>query len=208
MRDFNRRLMLAAAAALMLASCKMGGAGAGGPAMDDDMSMGDAKAKVQMTEYASAACPHCAAFAIDVFPAFKAKYIDTGKVHYTFREILTAPQQVAAAGFLLARCSGKDKYFATLDGVFRSQQDWVQTGDVRGALLRVAQNAGISEEKFNACINDEKAIKALNARVQKYAEQDKIDGTPTFLIDGKKLEGEQSLDTLSKAVDAALAAKK
>lgn len=208
MRDFNRRLMLVAAAALTLTACGKGGLGGkSGPDMSDDMSLGDAKAKVQMIEYASAACPHCAKFAIDVFPAFKAKYIDTGKVHYTFREILTPPVEVAAAGFLLARCAGKDKYFTVLDGVFRSQQDWVQTQDVRGSLLRVAQNAGINEEQFNACINDKKAMLALNTRVEKYAAQDKIDATPTFLINGKKLEGEQSLETLSKAVDAAAAGK-
>jgi protein-disulfide isomerase len=207
MRDFNRRLMLVAAATLTLAACSKLGGGGSGPAMNDDMTMGDPKAKVQMIEYASAACPHSARFAIDVFPAFKKKYIDTGKVHYTFREILTPPVEVAAAGFLLARCAGKDKYFTVLDGVFRSQQDWVQTQDVRGSLLRVAQNAGISEENFNACISDEKAMKALNARVEKYATEDKIDATPTFLINGKKLEGEQSLDTLDKAVAAAQAGK-
>jgi protein-disulfide isomerase len=208
MRDFNRRLLLVAAAAVSLASCsKVGLGGSSGPAMDDDMSMGDAKAKVQMIEYASAACPHCAHFAIDVFPDFKKKYIDTGKVHYTFREILTPPVEVAAAGFLLARCAGKDKYFTVLDGVFRSQQDWIQTQDVRGSLLRVAQNAGINEEKFNACISDTKAMKALNDRVEKYAKIDNITGTPTFLINGKKLEGEQTLATLSKAVDDAQAGK-
>lgn len=208
MPDFNRRLMLAAGAALTLTACSKGGVGGTkGPAMDDDMSLGNAKSKVQVTEYASAACVHCAKFAIDVFPAFKAKYIDSGKVHYTFREILTAPQEVAAAGFLLARCAGKDKYFTVLDGVFRSQQDWVQTQDVRGSLLRVAQNAGMNEEQFNACISDEKAMQALNARVEKYATLDKIDATPTFIINGKKLEGEQSLETLSKAIDAAMAGK-
>ena len=204
MRDFNRRLMLAAVAALSLAACNKTGGGSG-PANDDDMSMGDPKAKVHMVEYASAACPHCAKFAIDVFPEFKKKYIDTGKVYYTFREVITAPPQVAAAGFLMARCAGKDKYFSVLDGVFRSQQDWAQTGDVQGSLRRVAHNAGMSDQQYETCISDDKALAALNARVEKYTTQDKVEATPTFFIGGKRLEGEVTLAQLDQAVAEAQA---
>jgi protein-disulfide isomerase len=171
------------------------------------MTLGNAKAKVEVIEYASAACSHCAKFDIDVFPEFRKKYVDTGKVHYVFREILTAPQEVAAAGFLLARCAGKDKYFTVLDGVFRSQQDWATTGDPAGSLRRYANSIGFSDDQYNACISDTKAIQSLNARVEKYATLDKIDATPTFLINGKKLEGEQTIETLSKAVDDAMAGK-
>jgi protein-disulfide isomerase len=89
-----------------------------------DMSLGDPKAKVQVTEYASASCPHCAHFDETVFPAFKAKYIDTGRVHYTLKEFLTPPAEVAAAGFLLARCGGTATYFPILHGVFKSQAEW------------------------------------------------------------------------------------
>lgn len=71
-----------------------------------DMNLGDPKAPVHVVEYLSLTCPHCAHFHADVFPAFKAKYIDTGRVQLTIRELLTAPAQVAAAGFLMARCNG------------------------------------------------------------------------------------------------------
>ena len=84
------------------------------------MSLGDPKAKVRVIEYASASCSHCARFNNEVFPAFKAKYIDTGRVHYTLKEFLTPPVEVAAAAFLLARCTGKDRYFSTLDAVYKS----------------------------------------------------------------------------------------
>ena len=42
-----------------------------------------------MIEYASAGLSVLAPTGQgEVFPAFKAKYIDTGKVHYVFREVL------------------------------------------------------------------------------------------------------------------------
>jgi len=199
MSNFSRRSLAAVAVlgALALVGCSKGGA----KANTDDMTMGDPKAKIEMVEYASASCSHCAAFNNNVFPAFKAKYIDTGKVHYTLKEFITPPNELAAAGFLTARCAGKEKYFTVLDAIFRSQQEIFQTGDMRGILLRVAQSAGLTEAQFNACISDEEALKALNARVERAVKQDRITGTPAFFINGKSVgEGEISLAALEKAV--------
>lgn len=196
MSRFSPLVLVAMAGALLLAACSSGPAPS-----SDDMTLGDPKAPVKMVEYASASCTHCASFNNDVFPAFKAKYIDTGKVHYTLKEFLTPPNELAAAGFLTARCAGKDKYFTVLDAIFRSQQEIFQTGDMRGVLLRVAQSAGLTEAQFNACITDEEALKALNSRVERAIKQDKITGTPAFFVNGKSVgEGEISLAALEKAV--------
>jgi protein-disulfide isomerase len=201
----TRRLFLAAAAALALAGCHKGGAGA--PA-SGDMSLGNPNAKIQVVEYASASCAHCARFNNTVFPSFRKQYIDTGKVHYTLKEFLTPPEEVAAAGFLTARCAGADKYFTVLDAIFRNQQEMFETQDFRGVLLRIAQSAGMTEEQFNKCVCDPEALKALNARVQRAVEVDKISATPTFFVNGKKVgEGEMTLDQLSQAIAAAAAGK-
>lgn len=201
---FSRRLMIAAAAlaSLALAACNKAG-GPTGPA-EGDMSLGNPAAKVKVVEYASASCPHCARFNNDVFPGFKAKYIDTGKAYYTFKEYLTPPENVAAAGFLVSRCAGKDKYFTVLDAIYRQQQEMFQTGDFRGVLLRIAQSAGLTEPQFNACLNDEAAMKALNERVTRAVQQDKVTGTPTFFFNGKKVaEGEVTEAQLDQAFNAA-----
>lgn len=197
----SRRLLLAAAvmAGLAVAGCDKGG-GAAGPSAED-MSMGQANAPVKVVEYASASCSHCAAFNNDVFPAFKAKYIDTGKVHYTMKEFITEPAVMAQAGFLVARCAGKDKYFSVLDAVFQNQAEMFRTGDIRGVLLRIAQSAGLTEAQFNACLTDEAAIKAMDDRVTRHAREDKITGTPTFLVNGKQIaSGEVTLVQLDAAI--------
>lgn len=191
--------------ATSLLSISFAASAQGAVATDDDMVMGNPKAKVTVIEYASASCSHCAAFNNDVFPAFKAKYIDTGKVKYVFREVLTAPEQLAAAGFILARCTGKDKYFNTLDGVFHSQAEIYRTRDMRKPLLAVAQSAGLTEDQFIACLSDQEALKALNDRVERIAKAGDFDSTPTFFINGKKLTGEHSLTDLDAAIDIARA---
>lgn len=203
MPNFSRRLLIAAAAATVaLAGCNK--ADSKGAMAAGDMSLGNAAAKVKVVEYASASCSHCARFNNEVFPEFKKKYIDTGKVHYTLKEFLTPPAEVAAAGFLVARCAGKDKYFTVLDSIYKNQQEMFQSGDFRGGLLKVAQSSGMTEAQFNTCVQDEAALKALNERVERAINQDKITGTPTFVVNGKKVaEGEVTLQQLDAAIAAA-----
>lgn len=205
MRRSQLSFILIAALAFALAAC----GNKSSAVTSDDMSLGNANAKVTVIEYASVACPHCAAFNNTVFPAFKSQFIDTGKIHYVFREMLVGgdeEQSMAAAGFLMARCAGKDKYFSVVDAIFHQQATIYQTGDIRGGLLKIAESAGMSEPQFTACISDDKGIQALNDRVETYTKQDHIDATPTFVINGKTLEGEQSLASLTTAINAAQAA--
>ena len=205
MRLFDRRLVLALGLGLTLAACN-----GGGPAVSsEDMTLGNPDAKVTVIEYASASCSHCARWNEEVWPTFKTKYVDTGRVHYVFKEFLTPPIELASAAFLTARCAGEDKYFNVIDAVFRAQPVIYQTGDYRGELLRIANSAGMSEEQFTACVRDDEALKALNARVERAVEDENISGTPTFVINGKTAaSGEMTLEQLDKAITEAEAAAK
>jgi protein-disulfide isomerase len=189
---------LTAALALMgLAACQK----PSGQAAADDMTLGNSKAPVTVIEYASVACPHCARFNNEIFPTFKSKYIDTGKVFYVSREALTADPAIAAAGFLTARCAGKDKYFQVVDAIYHSQAPMETGGDPHAILLQIARSAGLTDAQFEACIRDPKAIADLNARWNRYINDDKINATPTFVINGKVFDkGELSMPELDKAI--------
>lgn len=204
MPHFTRRNLAIAAATFALVGCgQANGAGGAGTAASGDMTLGNPNAPVKIVEYASLTCPHCADFHSEVFPEFKKKYVDTGKVHYTFKEFLTPPAAVAAAGSLLARCAGKDKYFDVVSAVFHSQGEW-QTSGPRASLLRVAQSTGMTEEQFEKCVGDREALQALQARVEKSAKEADIQFTPTFVINGKKAkEGAMTMAELDAAIAAA-----
>ncbi len=107
-----------------------------------DRVLGQADAPVVMVEYASATCPHCAEFHAKVLPLIKAEYIDTGKVRFIFREFPL--DQAALGAFMLARCVPEDKYFATIDLMFRRQGIWMK-GDKAAELLKVTQMAGMDK---------------------------------------------------------------
>jgi protein-disulfide isomerase len=200
MRSLITRVTLVAALAASLAACGPKGA----KVTAEDMSLGNPNAKVTVIEYASVACPHCAKWNEEVFPAFKAKYIDTGKINYVAREALTGEPTLANAGAMLARCAGKDKYFQVTDALYHAQKNIFQTGDIRGELLTIAQAAGMSEAQFNTCLSDENAAKSAE-RIEKQMKADKIQGTPTFIVNGKKVGGEEGGEATLAQLDAAIA---
>lgn len=209
MRAPTRRLFaaLAVSAGVALAACGGGSGGSAPASAAGEMTMGQANAPVTVVEYASVTCGVCAAWNQQVFPEFKRRYIDTGRVRYVFREFLTPPEPLAAQGFMLARCAGPDRYFGVIDALFRGQQEMGRTGDTRGTLLRIAQSAGMSEQRFTTCLRDEAALVAVNER-QEAGIAAGITGTPTFLVNGRNIgSGNLPLAQFSAAIDPLLGAR-
>ena len=195
-------MTLLAVAVLGLAACQQKAGGAG--ALPDDMTLGNPQAKVTVQEYASVGCPICKKWYDEVYPAFKTKYIDTGRIHFVSKEMLVGggvEVQVAASGFLMARCAGKDKYFAVVDALYKQQDQAFQAP--RETLTNIARSVGMSDAQFNACVTDEKAFQALNDRVEKHNKEG-VDSTPTFVVNGKKMEpGYHSLEEIDAVIKSA-----
>ena len=196
----------AAALALALAAFVAGPALAAPAGINDEMAMGSPGAKVTVVEFASASCPHCAHFANTEFPAFKKAYIDTGKARFVQKELLTAPAGFAAAGFLMARCAGKDRYFSVLAGIFRDQAAIFASGDAKAGLVKIGKENGLDEAAVMACVTDKAKLDALETRIEAEAAKAGVDQVPTFIVNGKKLEGAPTAANLGKAVDQALKA--
>jgi protein-disulfide isomerase len=161
-----------------------------------DMALGDEKAPVTIIEYASMTCPHCAAFHATTYPELKKRYIDTGKVRFIFREFPL--DQLALAAFLLARCAGPDKYFPMIETLFQLQKEWVVQRPL-GPLLAIAKQAGMSEQAFNECLQDQKLIDGIED-VRQRAMKLNVQSTPSFFINGKPLRGNYSIEEFEKAI--------
>ena len=203
--SMSRRAALTAAALAAMATVAGCTAKSGGAA-DGDMALGaGTDAKVTVVEYASVTCGHCAVWNEEVWPEFKTKYVDTKKVRYVFREFPTPPQDIAVAGFLIARCAGPDKYFDVVHDIMASQKEWQAGVAPRSTLFRAAAAAGLSQEQTETCIRDKAAIEEMSNRIKAGIDAG-VTGTPTFLVNGTKVL-DSSLSGLSQAIDAELAKK-
>jgi protein-disulfide isomerase len=169
-----------------------------------DLVIGKADAPVTIIEYASMTCPHCASFHKTTYPALKAKYIDTGKVRFIFREFPLDDLAVAAS--MLARCAGAEKAIAMIDVLFANQDKWA----VRNAhpiLQQFAKQAGITEKAFDECMKDTKLYNDILAMRERGSKEYKVESTPTLFVNGKMQRGEASIQTLEKVIEPLLAAK-
>jgi protein-disulfide isomerase len=168
-----------------------------------DMALGTADAKVTIVEYAAPTCPHCAAFNKDVFPRIKSEFIDTGKVRYVFREFPLNIKDLACA-MLTRRIAGEDstKYFAVVDIMFKQQDRLVEkTSDT---LRLIGRQAGLSTQAVEDCLKDQAMQDKISAG-QKYAEDVlKVEGTPTFFINGDEIVGEAAFEEFEKRIKTLL----
>ncbi len=152
-----------------------------------DMVLGDPNAPITLVEYASFTCPHCASFHNNVFKQLKADYIDTGKVKFVFREVYFDRFGLWAS--MVARCGGESRFFGMTDLFFKGQSDWARAGEplaIADAIRKVGRLAGLGEEQLEACMQDKDEAQKLINWYQENAERDNVEGTPSFVINGKK----------------------
>jgi protein-disulfide isomerase len=151
-----------------------------------DRTMGSPKAPLTVLEYAAPSCPHCAHFDMDLFPAIKRAYIDTGKAYYIFRVFPLGPVDVAAES--IARCLPEDNYFQFIDLLFRNQAKWdpeFRVPDVHAGLVSMGRIAGLSGEQVDACIGNQATAQKIT-QVGTYATTKySVNATPTFVINGQ-----------------------
>jgi protein-disulfide isomerase len=157
-----------------------------------EMSIGAEDAPITMIEYASMTCPHCAVFHADTFEALKTKYIDTGKVRLVFREYPL--DRLAFFASKLARCAGADGFFPMLEVLFKQQQNWARSKDPEGALARIGRLAGIDQESFDACMNDEAITKVVLENRMTGETKHKISSTPSFVVNGQIIAGGRTIE--------------
>lgn len=197
--DSLRRALIAGVAALTIVACGGGdkpsaasGSETTGPNSEylvpNDHVTGNADAAVTLVEYASVACGACAGWHNQVYPEFKKKYVDTGKVRYVFREYVTGVPEYADAGFMIALCAADENYFKNIALQFKRFNQIMkmgQQGKARDAYIGIAKSAGLSEDEFITCMQNQELRDQYKAKMQTGVDMG-VTGTPAFFINGEK----------------------
>ena len=171
----------------------------------DEKFIGKADAPVTIVEYFSLGCPHCKDFHEKILPQLKTEYIDTGKARLVYRDFPLDGLSFAAAG--LTRCVNDLAYFAMVDTLFKEQETWhVQNG--AGQIAMIARSAGMDQAAFDACIKDEARNAKILAIQKEGADTYKVEATPTFFINDRKLSGVGEYAPFKATIENALARAK
>jgi protein-disulfide isomerase len=159
----------------------------------DVIAYGSAGAPVTVIEYGSFTCPHCAAFHEETLPKLKARYLDTGQVRLVYRPFFRNAFDVDAGLFIA--CLAPERRAAWVSLLFHQQQTWVPFGvenviearkKTRDNLEAYGAQAGLSAADFDRCLANQ-PNKDWQQAIHDQAIKEGLEGTPMFLIDGKKI---------------------
>jgi len=209
----RRETLILAAAASALSVTGIGAAQAADGEMIDqaklmapdglpDKVLGSPDAKVTVIEYASPTCPHCAIFSNETLPEFKKQYVDTGKVKFILRPFVR--NVLDAVVFLLAEAAGDDQYHNVVDTFFKTQDQWAASDKPRDAILVIAKQLGFTDSSFEAALTNQDLFKGMETLREQAINDFKLEGTPTFYINGKKLSGEKTIEQMAAEIDPLL----
>ena len=163
-----------------------------------DMVMGDPEAPVEIIEYSSMTCPHCAVFHTETLPTIKERYIDTGKAKLVFREFPL--DRVALNASAVARCAGPDSYFSFVDVLFRTQVQWSHAEDPTAELKKIVHMGGLDPAMVDACLEDQSIIDGILAVRLNGDQTYEIRSTPTFIINGDSYSGEMTVEQFEEVL--------
>jgi len=169
-----------------------------------EMVLGDPDAPVEIREYASFTCPHCRNFHTGAFKELKKDYIDTGKVKLVYRDVYFDRFGLWAS--MMARCGGEEKFFGIADLIYKGQPDWTRAGDpaaIVAELRKIGKISGLDDAALDACFADAAKAQALVDWYQENAVAEGIEATPTFVINGEKVEN-QPYDDLKVIIEEKL----
>ncbi len=155
-----------------------------------EMAVGSPDAPVEIIEYASLTCPHCANFRTNTYPLMRERFVDNGQVRMIFREFPL--DQLAIAGFMLARCD-EEQYFPIVNMLFETQREWAFSERPLDALAEMMRQVGFSQEKFESCLRDQATYDGIMASAEEGRELG-VNSTPTFFVDGEMHRGALSIE--------------
>ena len=169
---------------------------------DASISASQATQAITMVEYGDLQCPACKAYHPLVLDVLKA-YPEQLKLVFKNYPLTTVHRNAMAAAIAAEAAGKQGKYFEFVDMVYEKQLDWSELDDPQGKFEEYVKALGLSVEQFKKDQQD-KAITTLINDERNEGIQNGVTGTPSFFINGKKIENPANLDAFKKVIDAEL----
>ncbi len=157
---------------------------------------------VTLTEYGDFQCPACGQY-YPIVKQIKQKYGD--QITVQFRHFpLTQVHKNAMIAARAAEAAGlQDKFFEMHDLLYENQQTWSTSANPEKIFEDYAAKVAINVEKFKEDLKSDQVNRSIQADLS-LAQDKGFSSTPTFEINGKKIENPRSLEDFEKAIDQAI----
>lgn len=171
--------------------------------MADGTSMGDPNAPVVIMEYSDYLCSFCKRFVDETEPDLIQEYIAEGLVYFVYTNFPLGPDSFAPAEASLC-AADQGKFWEYHDILFANQLGHDPRAYSDGRLEAYAEAIDLDLEQFNSCTSD-RTFRSQIEQGQLTGTNAGVNSTPTFFINGKKLEGAQPFGVFQQEINSALA---
>lgn len=153
---------------------------------DDGRTRGNAAAPLTLIEYSDFTCGYCLKFFKETWPRLKAKYVDTGKLRFIYRDFPRGNGGLMVEAAVAARCAGEQgKYWDMHDHLFAKSGEYGA-----GDFPAYGRALGLNGAVFSSCLKTAK-YKDVIFRDRDEGNEIGFRGTPGFvLMRSKRAEGE------------------
>tara|TARA_Y100001970_G_C14258549_1_gene877556 strand:+ start:8720 stop:9343 length:624 start_codon:yes stop_codon:yes gene_type:complete len=161
---------------------------------ENDFYIGDLSAPITIIEYASMSCGHCANFHIDTLPIIIDEYVNKGLIKIAFRDFPF--NHPALMGSMLISCLSNDIRLQYSHALYKFQSNWVNSDSEKSKneLFKIMQIGGMNKKQFDKCLNDKDIENKILIGIQDAQSEFNINSTPSFIINGKLIEGNKSIE--------------
>ncbi len=169
-------------------------------------TQGAGKKGVTLVEFGDFQCPACGSY-YPIVEQVKQKY--SNDITFQFRHFpLVQIHPNAMVAHRAAEAAGRqDKFWEMYSLLYTRQQNWVDSTNPTTIMDDYATELGLNIDKFKSDFSSADVNDAISADI-KLAQEAGANGTPTFVLDGKKLDTlPQDLAAFSKLIDEAIANK-
>ena len=163
--------------------------------------VGNDDAPIQVAEYYSMTCGHCADFHNNTFPKVKAKLIDEGIVRFEMRPFPL--DGLALRAHALVRAVPESKFFPLVKMLLAKQPVWVRAADPVAELQKMARLAGVGADEFNGIMRNRPLLEGIVDLRQQGMDAWKISATPSFVVnDDLTISGNKNYDEFAELLSA------
>ena len=162
--------------------------------------LGNIDAKIIIEEYASMSCGHCASFHNNDLKAIKKEFIDKGTAKLIFYDFPLDRGAMIAS--MITQCMNDDQFFPVLSRLFQKQAEWTRSDDIMKTISSILIPLGLEESAILSCLEEtpqnQERWKSLLAGRKHAIDIKGVEATPTFFVNGNKVEGKFNLKNLNK----------
>ncbi|MCB8945754.1 MAG: DsbA family protein [Ardenticatenaceae bacterium] len=161
---------------------------------------GSAETAVTVVEVSDYGCPHCRDFHKETLPALKQQYVNSGQVRWITLPFALGGERIPATNAAL--CANEQNAFAPMSELLFDQQG-SSAAFTRDGYLTAASSLGLDMAAFTECVDDGRYDDTITRNIR-VANGLRVNSTPTFFINDRRLEGAQPFAIFQQQIDAAL----